>query len=189
MPSQAVIALMGVCGTGKSTIGLGLSARLQSKPGVHALFIEGDKYHPSANTVKMASGLSLDDADRSAWLLAVQAATTQALAAPVGPDIQHVAVIVACSLLKRCYRDAFRAWLEQHSNARLLLVHLTLEHAAASQLEQRLANRREHFMPPALVHSQLRTLELPSPDESALTVETDRLSLEQAIEKIEAALG
>ena len=139
--------MMGVCGSGKSLIGAQLA---------HALgfeFIEGDDLHPPDNVKRMAAGLPLTDDDRHGWLVAVATRLREAKRAGVG-------LVVSCSALKRRYRDLLR------SNG---VVDVRFVYLAGSQalLAERLANRRGHFMPPALLESQLSILEEPAPDEHA----------------------
>jgi len=110
--------------------------------------------HPAANVAKMAAGIPLDDADRAPWLDAIGAVLAD------GP------VVVACSALKRAYRDRLRAAAPD-----LQLVFLD---GAPALLASRMAARPGHFMPTSLLDSQLATLERPDPDEHALTVDIAR---------------
>jgi gluconokinase len=141
------IVVMGVSGSGKSTIGTLLAARL-NRP-----FTDGDDLHPAANKAKMARGIPLTDADRRPWLDLVGAR----LAEPP-------TCVLACSALRRGYRDQLRDYVPE-----LLFVHLTGDPAA---LATRLTARSGHFMPATLLASQLATLEPPEPDERHLTVST-----------------
>ncbi|MBE7219311.1 MAG: gluconokinase [Caulobacteraceae bacterium] len=134
------VVVAGVSGSGKSTLGAALAARL----GVP--FVDGDDLHSEAAKAKMHRGEPLTDADRAPWLDRVAAA----LAAPRG-------VVIACSALKRAYRDRLRA-------AAPSAVTLVLE-APRAVLEARLRARHGHFMPARLLDSQLATLEPPQPDE------------------------
>ncbi len=136
---------MGVSGSGKTTVGAALADVLGLS------FVDGDELHPAANVAKMAAGIPLDDADRAPWLDAVGAV----LAA--GP------VVVACSALKRAYRDRLRA-----AAPALELVFLD---GSRELLASRLVARPGHFMPASLLDSQLATLERPSPDERPVTVD------------------
>lgn len=138
---------MGVSGSGKTTVGAALAHDLGLE------LVDGDALHPAANVAKMAAGIPLDDADRAPWLDAIGAV----LAA--GP------VVVACSALKRVYRDRLRA-----AAPTLQLVFLDGERDV---LASRMAARPDHFMPASLLDSQLATLEPPAPDEHALTVDID----------------
>ena len=138
------VVVMGVSGSGKTTVGEALAAAL----GVP--FADGDALHPAANVAKMAAGIPLDDADRAPWLDTIGAV----LAA--GP------VVVACSALKHAYRDHLRA-----AAPRLELVFLEVDRAT---LLDRMTHRT-HFMPPTLLDSQLATLEPPTADEHAIVVD------------------
>lgn len=142
------IVVMGVSGCGKSTVARVLAERL-SLP-----FFEADALHPPRNVAMMASGTPLADDDRQGWLQAVARALSKA--EPTG-------VVVACSALKRSYRDLLRA-----SAPGLLFVHLT---GPQTLLVERLRSRAGHYMPISLLQSQIDTLEPPATDESALTQE------------------
>lgn len=141
--SRAVV-VMGVSGTGKSTIGRALADALA------APFVEGDDLHPAANREKMAAGIPLTDADRAPWLDAVAAEL-------------HRPVVVACSALTRRYRDRLRAAAPD-----LALVFL---HGAPELLAARMEGREGHFMPTSLLRSQLDTLEEPDADEDPIGVD------------------
>lgn len=136
---------MGVSGSGKSSIGVLLAKALCFE------FKDGDDLHPQANKNKMSSGVPLTDEDRWPWLNLVGLT----LAMPGG-------AVVACSALKRVYRDKIR---ETAPNT--VFVHLT---GSRELLAERLGNRKNHFMPPALLDSQLATLEPLEADEIGLTV-------------------
>ena len=148
---------MGVSGSGKTTAGEALAAAL----GVP--FEDGDALHPAANVAKMAAGIPLDDADRAPWLDAIGAV----LAA--GP------VVVACSALKRAYRDRLRVAAPD-----LELVYLEVDRAT---LLDRMTHRT-HFMPPTLLDSQLATLEPPAAEEHALVMD-GALPLVELVEALE----
>jgi gluconokinase len=141
---------MGVCGSGKSTVGAALALHL------NATFLEGDEFHPPANVARMAAGVPLDDGDREGWL--------QTLGARLGAaQREGRAVVLSCSALKRSYRDALRS---QAKN--LALVYLG---GSPELLALRMAGRSGHYMPPSLLASQLATLEPPQADEHALTLD------------------
>ena len=144
-----VLVLMGVSGSGKSTVGGALAGRLGWDLG------EGDDLHPDANVAKMAAGHPLTDDDRWPWLAGVR-----------GWIDEHTAAgrpgIVTCSALKRAYRDVLR-------DGHVVFVYLAAER---DELQARLTARQDHFMPAALLDSQLADLEPPGPDEQALTVES-----------------
>jgi gluconokinase len=147
-PLALRIVVMGVSGSGKSTVGPGLAQALGLP------FVEGDSLHPARNVALMAAGTPLTDADRQGWLQAV--ASTLAQAAGTG-------VVVSCSALKRSYRDLLRA-----SAPGLRIVYLRGEPAL---LARRLQARQHHYMPPSLLQSQLDTLEPPGPDEAVYTAD------------------
>ena len=139
---------MGVSGSGKTTVGAKLAHALRLP------FLEGDDLHPAQNVERMAAGIPLTDADRRPWLLAIAGQLRDAKRAGLG-------LVVACSALKRSYRDLLRSVVA----ADLRFVYLQ---GSPALLAERLANRRGHFMPPALLESQVATLEEPAPDEHAL---------------------
>jgi gluconokinase len=163
--SAKVILVMGVSGAGKSTVGRALAARLGWP------FQEGDDLHPAANIAKMASGAPLTDADRAPWLERIKAWIDQRLA--LGQS-----GVVACSALKRAYRDQLVAGRRQ-----VVILYLK---ADKSLLQPRLRARHGHFMPPALLDSQLETLEAPGEDEDAIVVEARR-SLDDQLRTVMAA--
>lgn len=147
-PRRALV-VMGVSGCGKSSVGEALAAHLG------APFVEGDALHPPANVAKMAAGMPLTDADRWPWLAAI--------AARVAADPAPVAVL-SCSALKRAYRDLLRA--EAGRPVGFLYLHGTKAVLAA-----RMTARQGHFMPPALLASQLAALEDPRGEPGVLMVE------------------
>lgn len=152
MPSPAPLALvvMGVSGCGKSTVGAALAAHLGWP------FLDADDFHPPANRAKMAAGQPLTDADRAPWLATLRDELSAHLARNSG-------VVLACSALRRAYRDVLRA---AAPDGQVRFLHLTVDRSA---LAHRLQNRPGHFFNPALLDSQLATLESPSPDEPALS--------------------
>ncbi len=143
-----MVLVMGVSGSGKSSVGAALAARL----GIS--FLEGDALHPPANVAKMAAGVPLDDADRAPWLAAIAAWMA---ARRDG--------VVACSALKRAYRDRLRRAAPDLRVVALL--------PPERVLAERLGHRVGHFMPGSLLASQLATLETPEADERALLVTVD----------------
>lgn len=148
MRTPHVVVVMGVAGTGKSTIGPLLAARL----GVP--YAEGDDFHPQASIDKMSAGVPLDDADRWPWLDAVGA---------WAEGWHGLGGVVGCSALKRSYRDRLRA-----AAPGLVFVHLT---GSRRLIEDRMALRRGHFMPPALLGSQFATLQPLDADEAGIAVD------------------
>lgn len=129
------VVLMGVSGSGKSTVGELLAEHIGAE------FIDGDALHPRANVEKMESGLPLDDGDRKPWLEKIGVTFAQA------PN----SLVIACSALKKSYRDLIRA-----ADASVVFIHL---HGSQELLEDRMISRSGHFMPPSLLESQLEALE------------------------------
>jgi gluconokinase len=159
-----VIVVMGVTGAGKTTLGLRLAEALAWR------FHDADDFHPEANKAKMHAGIPLTDEDRWPWLRALRTVIEQALAADAG-------AVVTCSALKRAYRDVLAGGL-----AGVRYVHLTGDPGV---LAARLAGRRGHFMNPALLASQLSTLEVPA---DALDVDV-ALTPDQQVAFVRQALG
>ena len=145
-----IIVVMGVSGSGKTVVGAALAEVI----GGH--FIEGDQYHPPANINRMASGLPLRDEDRWSWLDAIAVEIADA-------DRQGGVLVVACSALKRIYRDRLR-----RASGRIRFVYLDIGRDEAAA---RVAARKGHFMPASLIDSQFAALEPPSPDEGALKLD------------------
>jgi gluconokinase len=142
------LVVMGVSGSGKTSVGVGLAVRLG------LAFVDGDSLHSAANVAKMHAGIALDDSDRAPWLDAVGAVLGDATTYPGG-------VVVACSALKRGYRDRLRA---ASGGCRFLYLALAPELA-----RERVGNRPGHFMPASLVANQFATLEPPARDETDIT--------------------
>ena len=165
--SAEQVVVMGVSGSGKSTIGA-LIAQSLDVP-----FLDADGLHPQANIVKMASGVPLTDADRWPWLALVGQALAQAGEAGTG-------LVIACSALKRVYRDAI---LAAAPNVRFVHLAGTLE-----VLGNRLEGRSGHFMPLALLRSQLSTLEELQDEEPGFAVDIDQPVLNVVSESV-ARLG
>ncbi|MBY8882739.1 gluconokinase [Actinacidiphila acidipaludis] len=141
---------MGVSGSGKSTVGRLLAQRLMLP------FVEADDVHPAANRAKMAAGRPLDDADRDPWLRALADWIADASGSGHGG-------VMACSALKRAYRDRFR-----RAGAGVWFLYLVVDRAAAGR---RVAGRAGHFMPSDLVNSQYDALEPLRSDEPGMTVD------------------
>jgi gluconokinase len=156
MDTQTGIAwvVMGVSGCGKSEVG----ARLALALGVD--FIEGDRFHSADNVRKMAAGVALTDADREGWLLRLGDELARACAEGRG-------VVLACSALKRAYRDTLRA-CSASSGCALRFVHLS---GARATIASRMEARAGHYMPLSLLDSQLRDLEPLQPDEAGIVLD------------------
>jgi gluconokinase len=148
-PVQVVV--MGVSGTGKSAVGAGLAE------GLGLPLVEGDEHHPPSNIEKMSSGEPLTDEDRRPWLEALAEILADATAG--GRQI-----VLACSALRRSYRDILRAGAPPGS---VCFVHL---HGDFAVIEERVRDR-EHFMPPTLLRSQFDTLEPLEDDEVGFEVD------------------
>jgi gluconokinase len=159
-----VIVVMGVSGCGKSTVGALLAERL----GVP--YAEADDFHPRANVAKMAAGHPLDDADRAPWLDAI-----------AGWITEHGGRggVVSCSALKRRYRERLRT-----AAAQVFFLHLD---GTPELIAGRLAARRRHFMPPALLRSQFDALEPLAADEPGVVVPVDG-GTPQIVERAYAAV-
>jgi gluconokinase len=165
MPSAAppiVLVVMGVSGTGKSTVAGLLAGRLGWD------LQEGDDLHPASNVAKMASGQPLTDEDRWPWLDKI-AAWIQARLDSGTPGI------VTCSALKRAYRDRLRA-------PDVAFVHLS---GSFEEITARLARRHDHFMPVSLLESQLNTLEPLEPDENGIVVQLAQVPQDEANDVIQ----
>ena len=139
------IVVMGVSGCGKSTVGRMLADRLEAN------FVDGDDLHPEENKAKMAAGIALNDEDRWGWLNSVGAVLSEEQGA-----------VVACSALKRKYRDQIRKIAPG-----TVFIHL---HGTKELLASRLENRTNHFMPSSLLDSQLNTLEPLQSDEAGIVL-------------------
>ena len=161
-----VLILMGVSGSGKTTIGVALAEALGWR------FFDGDDFHPRANVDKMSRGEPLDDNDRAPWLRRLQALIAQQLD-------QGQSAIIASSALKRAYRELLR---DGNPGARLVYLkgNFDLIHA-------RMSGRDDHFMPKELLQSQFDALEEPDPDERPLVVAIDG-SIGEIVARIRAAL-
>lgn len=143
-----ILVLMGVSGSGKSTVGKILAQRLGWT------FIEADDFHPTANVEKMRNGIPLTDDDRKPWLAAVRRRIDEACE-------RGENAVVACSALKHAYQE----YLGHHAPQSVRYVHLR---GSEEVIRERLAARKGHFMNPSLLHSQFETLE---PPDHALVVD------------------
>jgi gluconokinase len=146
------LIVMGVASSGKSTIAKKLAERLGWT------FEDGDDFHPEANVAKMSAGQPLTDDDRWPWLQAI------------ADEIDKVSsaggqVVVACSALKRAYRDVL-----VHGRSDIGIVYLD---GSRELIGERMAKRKGHFMPPGLLDSQFNTLEPPAPDERPVVASID----------------
>jgi carbohydrate kinase (thermoresistant glucokinase family) len=148
-----IVLVAGVSGSGKTTVGVLLARRLGW------LFEDGDDLHPAANIAKMHAGVPLTDEDRRPWLAAVMAWVDQRIAA--GEQ-----AVIACSALRRSYRDELR-----HGRPSLRIVFLEADRAT---LAARLAARHGHFFQPGLLASQLADAEIPLPSEPAIVLMDDQ---------------
>jgi gluconokinase len=165
--SPCALIVMGVSGSGKSTIAEKLAARLGWT------YEDGDKYHPKSNVEKMSAGHPLTDEDRRPWLQAIADEIDRVCRAG-----EHA--IIACSALKRAYRDIL---LHGRDDVRFVYLDGTQELIAS-----RLAKRKDHFMPPGLLASQFKTLEPPGADEDPIVVPIDA-SVEEIVDDIVGRLG
>ena len=152
------IVVMGVAGSGKTTVGGALAKRL----GVP--FRDADEFHPKANVEKMSAGIPLRDEDRWPWL--------DAIAAAIHRTPPEQGIVVSCSALRRVYRDRILGGAARP----VTFVHLD---GTKESIAPRMATRTGHFMPLSLLDSQLATLEPPVADEPAITI-----SIEQSVNSI-----
>ncbi|KAL4933904.1 gluconokinase [Aspergillus undulatus] len=162
---QHIWVVTGPAGSGKSTVGRSLQQAL----GVP--FLEGDDFHPPSNKAKMSTGTPLTDADRWDWLISLRSAATTLLTPnPNNPSSPAPAgVVVACSALKKKYRDVMRVAAYGSPNVRIHFVYLKLDR---TELYARVSARQAHYMKPGMVESQLRDLEEPGQGEwDVLTVD------------------
>jgi len=164
--SRIPVVVMGVTGSGKTTVGKLLAASLRIP------YEEGDDFHTEQNIKQMAQGIPLDDRSRSRWLAAIarRADTT-------APD---EGLVITCSALKRIYREVLRA-----ARPDTFFVHLQIDPREATT---RVANRDAHFMPASLVTSQFETLEPLEPDEAGMTLNATLPPL-QLVSQVQARLA
>lgn len=149
LPSRLFI-VMGVAGSGKSSVGSALAAELEGK------YLEGDDFHPALNVKKMSDGIPLTDEDRWPWLR------------QIGQELakQRGVIVGGCSSLKRVYRERLVA----AAGEPILFIYLD---GSRSLIEKRMASRTSHFMPSSLLESQFETLEVPESNEFAISVDID----------------
>jgi gluconokinase len=158
---------MGVSGSGKSTIADALAKRIGWS------YEDGDKFHPPSNVAKMSAGHPLTDEDRWPWLQAIADEIDRVCKAG-----KHV--VIACSALKRAYRDVL-----VHGRSDVRIVYLK---GTEQLIADRLAHRKGHFMPAGLLASQFKTLEPPAQSENPVTVSIDA-SVEAIVDDIVQQLG
>ena len=164
--SAPILVVMGVAGTGKSTVAGMLAKHLNWE------LQEGDDLHPPENVAKMAAGIPLDDDDRWPWL--------DAIAAWIRNKTERGEPgLVTCSALKRSYRDRLRG-------PNVVFVFLN---GSSEVIEARMARRQHHYMPLSLLHSQLATLEPPGSDENVLEVGLAGTPEEEVAEVLQALQG
>lgn len=157
------VVIMGVSGSGKSSVGAALAQSLALP------FVDADDLHPQANVDKMAAGVALTDADRWPWLDRVGETLAEA----------STGLVIACSALRRVYRER----IAQHApDAQFVLLDGTRE-----LLQERMGARENHFMPTTLLDSQLATLESLEAEEQGFTVDIDATP-EEIVGVIEARL-
>lgn len=161
------VVVMGVAASGKTTVGTGLARRLGLP------FVEGDALHSAHNVAKMSRGQPLDDADRAPWLAAIASSLADRSRYPGG-------LVVACSALKRAYRNELRK-----AAPGLRFVFLD---ASRPVVEMRLAARQHHFMPASLAGSQFAALERPGPAETDVATLDAAQPLEELVSAAVAAI-
>jgi gluconokinase len=161
------LIVMGVSGSGKSTIGEALAVRLSW------FYEDADKFHPASNIAKMSAGQPLTDEDRWPWLRAIANEIDRICEAG-----QHA--VIGCSALKRSYRDIL-----VHGRNDVRVIYLK---GTQKLIADRLAERKGHFMPPGLLASQFKTLEPPGESESPVTVSIDA-SVDAIVDDIVRQLG
>ncbi|GAB78589.1 gluconokinase [Austwickia chelonae] len=159
-----LVVVMGVCGSGKSTVGQELAERLAVP------FADADEFHPPANIDKMAAGHALDDTDRAPWLAAIGIWLA---------EHHRAGAVVTCSALKHIYRDMLRAQAPG-----IFLVHLAGDPQVVTE---RVCARTDHFMPASLIDSQYATLEPLSADEHGITLDL-ALSVDDLVAAAHAAV-
>jgi gluconokinase len=162
-----VVVVMGVSGSGKTTVAKGISTVLGWE------FAEGDAFHPEANVAKMRGGTPLTDEDRWPWLEAIGAWIS-------AKESRGEPAVVTCSALRRAYRDLLR---DGRPHVRFL--HLV---APSDVIRSRMEHRPGHYMPPSLLDSQIATLEPLGDDEPGVTI-TNEGSAAQVLDRALVALG
>jgi gluconokinase len=145
-----VIILMGVSGAGKTVVGQALAARLGWA------FEDADNWHPAANVEKMRRGIALNDEDRKPWLEALNRGIREWV-------VNGRNTVLACSALKTRYRETLRSGMRDPAS-----VHFVFLKASYEQIDQRLRERRGHYMPESLLRSQFEALQEPSAAEALI---------------------
>ena len=164
------IVVMGVSGSGKTTVATALSREFDAE------LIEGDDHHPPANVEKMRAGIPLTDEDRRPWLDALARILAERHA-------RDGSTVLACSALKRGYRDTLRAAVPVEET---FIIELD---ADPDTLRERMASRKGHFMPVSLLESQLATLEHLDDDERGAIVDAERPPADVIAQSIIASRG
>ena len=152
MSDVDLVVVMGVSGSGKTTVAKGIASSM------HWLFAEGDAFHPEANVQKMHRGIPLTDADRWPWLRLVGAWISE-------QESAGRSAVITCSALRRAYRDLLR-----EGRPHVRFCHVT---APGGLIQDRLDHRAGHYMPASLLPSQIATLEPLQPDEPGVEVSGD----------------
>lgn len=168
---MTMVVVMGVSGSGKTTIAAGVARAFGWS------LLEGDSFHPAANIAKMKAGIPLTDDDRLPWLRAIAAREDELRAA-------GQSAAVACSALKRAYRDILIG-----NRPETLLMYLC---GTTAMITERMKLRKGHFMPPALLDSQFAALEEPGPDEHPIIVDIAGVAdavIEDAIRQLKERLS
>jgi carbohydrate kinase (thermoresistant glucokinase family) len=161
------LVVMGVSGSGKTTVAKELAGRLGYE------FAEGDDFHPQENVAKMSAGIPLDDSDRKPWLRGLADWVRH-------KHEQGVSTVMTCSALRRRYRDVLR-----EGAADTCFVHLAVDR---ERLAQRMSSRK-HFMPPSLLKSQLDSLEPLQADEEGFAVEVTDEPADRVVQEVIERLG
>jgi gluconokinase len=162
-----ILIVAGVSGSGKTTVGTLVAARLGWQ------FADADAFHPAANIAKMAAGIPLTDADRAPWLHAIEAWMDERIA-------RGESAVVTCSALKRAFRDEL---LDGRPQTRMIFLS-----ASRDEADRRLASRPGHFFPAKLVGTQFDALEPPQPDEPRVTVVDSGHDAEETVAAIIAVI-
>lgn len=172
--SQRIIYLFGPSGCGKSTVGEKLAATL----GAGGIYLDGDDYHPPGNKEKMAAGIALQDQDRWPWFERIAAVAVEKSAT-------HPLLFVACSALKRAYRERLRELVEEMIGSGS--VRFVWLDGSKELIASRIAERQHEYMPASLLDSQFAAFEEPEPDEGVVRVSIDQTP-EEIVAKILSAL-